>query len=137
MNKLRLLIAAGVGATVALGVSFAVQAMASGSSSPTTYYACLKAGKLSQVGISAPTCSSKATPIQWNSYPESTDGTPQCTGIPHVGIDLQGCDLAGSTMAYANLAYADLKSTNLSDSYCTKPRLGPQTLLIPLLTVQR
>lgn len=54
MTKLRLLLAGIVGAVLALGVSFGVQAIASGPGSATTIYACLKSGKLGDVGTSAP-----------------------------------------------------------------------------------
>jgi hypothetical protein len=61
-----------IGITVAVGVAAAVTAGASGTS---TYYACLKAGKLTKVGASAPTCVAPATQISWNSQgPPGADG---------------------------------------------------------------
>lgn len=57
-------------ASVAFGVT---QASAGGPA--VTYYACLKAGKLTQVGTSSPTCRSGATSISWNSQgPEGPVG---------------------------------------------------------------
>jgi len=56
-----------------------------GASGPgTTYFACLKAGKLTQVGTASPTCKAGATVISWNSQgpagPPGTNGTPGATG---------------------------------------------------------
>ena len=57
-------------AALAFGVT---QASAGGPA--VTYYACLKSGKLTQVGTSAPTCRSGATSISWNSQgPEGPVG---------------------------------------------------------------
>lgn len=50
---------------VTVCVTAAVTAGASGSSS--SYYACLKAGKLTKVGTTAPTCTGTATQISWPS----------------------------------------------------------------------
>ena len=54
-----------LGALLATGVTLAVNAGATGSS--TTYYACLKGGQLSKVATAPPTCRTGATPISWNS----------------------------------------------------------------------
>ena len=59
---------------LAAGLAFGVtQASAGGPA--VTYYACLKSGKLTQVGTSSPTCRSGATSISWNSQgPEGPVG---------------------------------------------------------------
>ncbi len=111
MQKVRFVLAGVVGAALALCASYSVGAFANGSNTATTYYACLDSGSLAKVGTVPPTCGRKATQISWTNYPESASGTPQCTGVPHVGIDLSGCDLQG-----ANLSESDLSSANLSDA---------------------
>jgi len=58
------------------GLTFAVDAGATGSS--TTYYACLKGGKLTAVGTTPPTCSSSSTQISWNS--EGAQGATGAAG---------------------------------------------------------
>ncbi len=71
------LVAVGVigGATIVTGVAVGMTAGASGPS--TTYYACLKAGRLTHVGTTAPTCKSTATQISWNSVgPQGPPGAP-------------------------------------------------------------
>jgi len=50
-------------ATLAIGATAAVTAGADGSS--TTYFACIKSGKLTNVGTAAPTCSATETQISW------------------------------------------------------------------------
>lgn len=52
-----------VAATLAIGATEMATAGADGSS--TTYFACIKSGKLSQVGTAAPSCSATETPISW------------------------------------------------------------------------
>jgi uncharacterized protein YjbI with pentapeptide repeats len=113
MGKWRLFVAGAVGAVIALGVGFGVQSFATGSGSAVTYYGCIKAGQLIKVGTTATSCGTK-TAVQINSYPESANGTPQCTGIPHVGIDLSGCDLEGADFDSANISNADLQGADLS-----------------------
>jgi len=53
-----------IAVVVAVGATAAVTGAATGS---TTYFGCLKAGKLAQVGTAAPTCPTGATQIQWDS----------------------------------------------------------------------
>ena len=113
------------GGIVAVGATVAVEAGAGGSSvTAPTWYGCLsKTGALSKVGTVAPTCPAKSTAMSWNSFPADANGTPQCTGFPHVDVDLSGCDLRGIfTVGYdltganfsgANLAGANLSSTTL------------------------
>jgi hypothetical protein len=74
MTKMRLGLAAIIGAVLALGVSLGVEAVASG----TTYYACLKGGKLTQVGTTSPTCPAGATVISWDE--QGTQGVQGPTG---------------------------------------------------------
>lgn len=108
---MRLFLAGIVGAVLALGIGYGVQSFATGSGSVTTYYACVNAGgKLVNFGTSAPTCSSGTTQVSWYSYPPSASSTPQCTGIPHVGIDLSGCDLQGADFASNDLSNANLEN---------------------------
>jgi hypothetical protein len=73
----RLVVAAAVG-VAALAVGAAI-VTAGAANSPTTYYACLLSGSLSQVGTTAPTCQSKAaTVISWNS--QGPQGLPGPNG---------------------------------------------------------
>lgn len=77
-----------------LGLS-GVAAVAVTSSTPTTYYACLKGGELSKVGTVAPRCEKSQTLISWNSVgpagPAGTDGKDGAPGLPGVngtdGVD--------------------------------------------------
>lgn len=49
----------------------------------TTYYACLKAGKLSNVGTSSPDCPRNSTEIQWNETgPKGPSGATGAQGLP-------------------------------------------------------
>jgi len=66
-----------VTAALTVGVTAAVTAGASGTN--TTYYACLKSGKLTGVGTIAPTCKPPATPISWNSTTAFGTGTGTAT----------------------------------------------------------
>src|SRR5580658_6263168 len=59
-------------------------ANAQGTSS--TYYACLKSGKLTKVGTTAPTCPSSATQISWGSQgPPGPAGTAIATASVYPG----------------------------------------------------
>jgi hypothetical protein len=117
MSKLRLLVAGVVGAVLALGISYGVESFAQGSGSVTTLYACLgTAGKPLKVKTSPLTCAAGNTQVSWYSYPPSASGTPQCTGYPHVGIDLSGCDLQGADFGEADLSNATLVGANLADT---------------------
>jgi type VI secretion system secreted protein Hcp len=60
-------------AVVAVGVTTVFTAGAS--TGPTTYYGCLRSGKLIDVGVTAPTCPGSAGQISWNSQ-----GSPGPTG---------------------------------------------------------
>jgi type VI secretion system secreted protein Hcp len=71
-----LLVAVIAGAAFATGITAVVTGAASGTN--TTIYGCVsKAGRLSNVGTTAPTCASTATPLSWNSQ-----GTPGAAGAP-------------------------------------------------------
>jgi hypothetical protein len=61
------LVAVGViaGATIVGGIAVGLTAGASGPG--TTYFACLKSGRLTHVGTTPPTCTGAATQISWNS----------------------------------------------------------------------
>lgn len=129
MGKWRLLLAGVVGAVLALGLSFGVQAVASGSS--TTYYACLQSGKLSKVGTTTPTCSTKATGVSWNS--EGPPGPPgpasNCTQAPTTGAVLAGCILkgesfVGDTFTDVSLLNAWLNNADFSGANFSGSNLG-------------
>ena len=106
-----------IGASLTAG-TVAVEVGASGTSTTSpSWYGCLStAGALSKVGTVAPTCSGSKTPISWNSYPASGNGTPQCTGFPHIGVDFSGCDLRGAVLQGADLSNSNLAMTNLTKS---------------------
>jgi len=124
------LLAVGViaGATIVTGVAVSLTAGASGSS--ITYYACLKSGRLTHVGGTAPTCSSTATPISWSSVgpqgPPGTNGSNgtngiayTCTAVPYPGIDLADCNLSGANLTNANFTGANLTDTDLTNANMT------------------
>lgn len=75
------------GAALATGISAAVTVGATGSS--TTYFACLKAGRLTGVGTASPTCRSGATVISWNSQGP--------TGATATNTNVSSNDPAGSS----------------------------------------
>ena len=125
MTRLRLLMAALLGAVIALGATFTVQAFGAGSSGPTIVYGCITHGqKLAKVGLTAPTCGPLATPVQLNSYPENANSMPQCTGIPRYGIDLSGCELKGSNLSGVNLSLANLSNADLTGVNFTNSELN-------------
>ncbi len=49
-----------IGALLAAGVAFGVGVVQASASGATTYYACLKSGKLTHVGTTSPTCPATA-----------------------------------------------------------------------------
>lgn len=106
------------GGALATGVTTAIEVGAGDASiTAPTWYGCLSArGGLSKVGTVAPTCPSKSRVMSWDSYPSNANGTPQCTGIVHIGIDLSGCDLVGADFSNANLENANLEAANLTDA---------------------
>lgn len=134
MTNLRLSMAALVGAVVALGATFSVQAFGQGSSGPTTIYGCIKAGTLIKVGTTAPSCGPKTTPVQINSYSDNANGMPQCTGIPHYGIDLSGCELKGANLSGDNLSLANLSDADLTGVDFTNTELNGANLSGAMLT---
>jgi hypothetical protein len=79
MKMTRLMLAGLSGAVVASGLTLGVQALATGTSA--TYYACLKAGILSKVGTTTPTCGKGSKVISWNSQgPAGPKGQKGSTG---------------------------------------------------------
>ncbi len=81
MQSLRFMVAGLVGGIVVLVGTWGVGALAqSPANSPTTYYACLKDGALTNVGTSSPTCGRKASLISW----ESSIPTGTITGANEV-----------------------------------------------------
>jgi hypothetical protein len=114
-----------VAAGLTVGATAAVDAGASGSS--VTYYACLKSGKLTDVGTSSPTCKSGAALISWSSQgpqglpgANGTDGTNgvtyDCSAAPYPGVDFADCDLYGGTFTSANLVGANLSNATLTNA---------------------
>ena len=66
-------------AAVTLGITAAVMSGAAGTAQ--TYYACLKAGALSKVGTTAPTCVSSSKLISWNAVgPTGATGATGAAG---------------------------------------------------------
>lgn len=77
--SLRLVVALSVVALISGG---AIAVNAATTSSPTTYYACLKGGTLRNVGLKRSTCSSGSTLISWNATgPRGRTGTTGPTGL--------------------------------------------------------
>jgi hypothetical protein len=129
MGRLRLFMAALLGAVIALGATFTVQAFGTGSSGPTIVYGCItKNHTLTQVGLTAPTCGSQTTPVQLNSYPENANAMPQCTGVPHYGADFSGCELKGANLSEANLSLINLSNADLAGVNFTNTELNGANL---------
>jgi hypothetical protein len=94
--KLRLAMAAVVGAVISLGLTLGVQEVVA-QGSGTTYYACLKAGLLTKVGTAPPTCGSKATSISWDQQgPQGPSGVSHAYTNDPVG---QAITINGDTTA--------------------------------------
>jgi hypothetical protein len=69
---------------------------ASATAPNTTYYACLKAGKLTKVGTAAPTCRTGATQISWNSVgPQGPPGPVNPTEYTWSGTVQSGGGASG------------------------------------------
>ena len=64
MKRRRFLVGFAIGSLLSAGLAFGVTQASAASGNPT-YYACLKGGKLSQVGAIPPHCKAPATPISW------------------------------------------------------------------------
>ena len=136
MPKTLVVVASTVIVTAALvsGVSAAVLAPAAAPT--TTYYGCLNAGTLSQVGTTAPTCTSPAVRISWLSA-SSTDTKAQVAAaitaangvscaVPAggtAGVDWHGCNLSGQTLSGDNLSGANLKGADLSGALLNSANL--------------
>lgn len=129
------------------------------SSSPTTYYACVTHGILTNVSTAAPTkCLLGGTVISWNSVgpqgpagptgPQGAQGSagatgatgPQgpagaagvaydCSAAPYPGIDLVACNLADAALSGANLTGADLVYANLGGADLANGGLADANLL--------
>jgi Pentapeptide repeats (8 copies) len=87
-----------------------------------TYYACLKSGKLTKVGTTAPSCVAPATQLSGNSEgPTGSQGPPgptlnTCTMPPGPGLNYSACDLEGSEWNGVDLSGATLISAILGGS---------------------
>lgn len=95
-SRSRLLVPGVTFGVLAIGVVAFGLSVGADSTAPTatTYYACLNAGQLSQVGTTQPTCTSPATPISWNSQGPvgptgPAGGLPVVLGGSSYGFSLQ------------------------------------------------
>lgn len=72
-KALVLMVVAMIAGVAGAGLTAAINAGATGGN--VTYFACLKAGKLTSVGTAPPTCASTATQISWGSQgPQGVQG---------------------------------------------------------------
>jgi type VI secretion system secreted protein Hcp len=78
IRKQAALLVIAVVATAVVAVGATTVFTAGASTGPTTYYGCLRSGKLIDVGVTAPTCPGSASQISWNSQgsagPAGTQG---------------------------------------------------------------
>jgi type VI secretion system secreted protein Hcp len=78
ISKPAALLVVAVVATAVVAVGMTTVFTAGASTGPTTYYGCLRSGKLIDVGVTAPTCPGSASQISWNSQgsvgPAGTQG---------------------------------------------------------------
>jgi type VI secretion system secreted protein Hcp len=97
IKKARVLVVVGVVvAAVTAGATLAVTAGAS--TSGTTYYACLRSGKLIDVGAAAPTCPGTSQQISWNSQgspgptgPQGPVGQASVVNVPSASLFASPC----------------------------------------------
>lgn len=129
------------------------------SSAPTTFYACLTHGILTNVSTATPTkCLLGGTVISWNSVgpqgaagpagavgpagPSGATGAagPQgppgaagvaydCSATPYPGIDLAACNLANAALSGASMTGADLVYANLGNADLTNGELADTNML--------
>lgn len=94
-----------------------------GATSPSvTYYACLKAGKLTKVGAVVPTCKAPATQISWNSVgPEGSPGqyVYDWSGTAPAGSGGQSKDEA--SMDLANGSEINVLSATITGDFSSCP----------------
>jgi hypothetical protein len=84
-------------ATTLIGAGVAVGMTASAAGTDTTYYACLKAGVLSKVGTTAPTCVAPATAISWDQTgPPGPAGTAGNTILSGTNAPSSSTGVAGN-----------------------------------------
>lgn len=93
-TPIRLILAAIIGAVAATGLTFGVQAAAQDSGSGTTYYACLRLGRLSSVGAIPPNCRAPATQITLGSNGTNVIVSPN---TPYGSCNSGDTDIALST----------------------------------------
>jgi hypothetical protein len=133
----RLTLAAGMGAMMVLGgATYGVIQMAGAAGSITTYYACLKGGKLTEVGTSSPTCPTGATVISWNSTgpkgpkgPRGPSNSFYATGTTiHIQSTLSPIESislgAGTYVVDADVWLDDVSPSNASDLAVCELALG-------------
>jgi hypothetical protein len=128
MKMQRLLLAALIGAVLATGLTFGIQAAAQSS---TTYYACLKTGKLTEVGTSSPTCRSGATVISLNSQgPQGPSGISQAYSASNVDNAISGAGpIAVESLSVPEGDYVINAQVNL-----TAPPADAQTVQCSLIS---
>lgn len=100
-RTLRVVVAAAITlSAVAVGAGV----LSAGAASSTTYYACLKSGTLSNVGTTAPKCTSPATQISWNQTgPQGPTGAAGAAG----NTILSGTGAPTSTIGAAGNFYLE------------------------------
>jgi hypothetical protein len=106
------------GAALAVGISAAVTAGAGDTS--TTYYACLRSGRLTGVGTTPPTCKSSATQISWDSVGPQGVAGPQGPAGPQGDPGPQGVAGPQGPAGVATL-YSDLVHSQISLPAATSP----------------
>lgn len=123
--RLRILTALVVSAALSAGVTYVMTAGAT--TTDTTYFACLKAGKLTQVATSAPSCRGSATQISWNSVgPQGPPGATNPTTYTWKGTVPRQSGSLGNLLASTNLpvgSTVSLVSGSMSGDFtsCTNP----------------
>jgi hypothetical protein len=120
-------------------LSFSVGAVytARGDSHDQTFYACLYAGSLSQVGTTEPANCGRGSVIQWTSFGGEIDAAQlsaevqqqlKCSAYPRSGIDFSGCDFVRSNLSGAYLSSAHLLGAQLFGSILVGTNLAGANL---------
>jgi uncharacterized protein YjbI with pentapeptide repeats len=113
-------------AMIAIALTVATVYTARGDNHDTTYYACLFAGSLSQVGTTEPANCGRGSVIQWTSFGGTIDATQlseelqqaiKCGAFPHPDVDWSGCDVHGANLDDVRLRNANLSGANLDGAF--------------------
>jgi hypothetical protein len=111
--RIRILAAVVIVSAFSAGVTSVITA---GATTPnTTYYACLKAGKLTQVGTSAPTCKGTATQISWNS--QGSPGPVSPTTYDWSGTFPSGADMLTASTFLPTGSTVNLVSGSITGNF--------------------